>query len=289
MNNENEHETRQQGNWHADLYGVSTIARQLIEDVDRLYGRTIRLKAGKSNGASAAALKAEFESPSNGELVVVATRNQKLSEQLRLLIAHLVGLRLDQSVVMFSANDTLLRFTRRMIDEMSGIASESGLYDSKLDADELSNLSYALVRLSRAQIFMNQGRKIQLDNLCEAVRRHHQETGEIGLMLVDSVGQLVDSKCRLLDVQKSLVGLRRLAEELMVPVLALYHLDPTVENHPSSLTRDELHEVEKLAVHTEGFLLMNGHRGNLVIEPAKISNAKVVEWLSNIPRRGLID
>jgi len=274
MISKNTFKKKQDSRLQTNKLSVSTIAQQIIEDVVHLYGREIDRNAYQSKDASVVGWWAKIGNLSKGKLVVVATRSQKLSEEFRQRAVQHVGLKLDQSVVMYSANDTLLRFARRMIDGMSGIAHESGIYDGQLNGEEFKKLSYALDRLSKIQLFMNQGRTIQLNDLYESAKKHQREAGEIGLILVDSVQQFLDSRFRLVDQQQCLIGLKNLAEELMVPILALYRLDTTVESHPSTLTYDELREVDRLAALTDGFMMMSGVPENIVIEPAKIVGEK---------------
>jgi replicative DNA helicase len=135
---------------------------------------------------------------------------------------------------------------------------------------EFQKLSPALDRLSKSKIYMNQNRMIVLDDLSNAVKKHQQDAGEIGMVVVDYVQQIVGDHARLEEPRSSLAKLKALAMELKIPIVSLYQLDPTVENHPSTLTRYELREVEELARITDGFLPLNGTTENLVIAIYKL-------------------
>jgi replicative DNA helicase len=257
---------------HAEenCFSVAVIAQQMIEDVEHLYRRTIIRNAECSGRASEDSLWAKLGMPSKGELIVVATRSNQLSEAFRLEIAQHVGCTLGQSVVMVSANDTVLRFTRKLLNKMSGIPAESSIYDGQLGEQEYQNLTSALVALSKSQIFMNQNRMIVLDGLRAVVKKHQQDVGEIGMVVVDYVQQIMGSHARLEEPRTSLAKLKALAVELIIPIVALYQLDQTVENQPSTLTQYELREIEELVLVTDRILLLSGTAENPVLKPPKI-------------------
>lgn len=176
---------------------------------------------------------------------------------------------LSQSVVAFAMPDSSIGFTRKLVDVIANIPSDAAIYDGQLDDAEFRRLASALVQLSTAHIYISPGRIVRIDDLCLSAKQQ-LEKYRAGLILVNSVTKIVDDEYKVADKQQSLIRLKQLAIELAVPVVALYQLDPTVENHPATLTRNELKEIEVLARLTDRFLLLSGTTDNLVLSLPKI-------------------
>lgn len=302
----------------ADLFPISALASQMMEDVEHIYGPAMQRKAGESVNNAIPLFNlclskgyswfnkftnncllrhllpnresvwrqynSQFSGPKKGELIVIAARSQQLREKFLLCLTHSIALTHKQTVAIYSVSNSFIQIAWKLVNVMAEIPSGTGVYDGQLNDEELKRLSLAFTKLKAAQILLYPSSMIQLDDLCETIRKLHQQSGEIGLVLVDGVQYLANSQYRCIDTQRRLIRLKALAEELMVPVVALYQLDPTFENHLSPLTRYELGEVEMLSELTDGFMLMSGTRDDLAFAPPKILNAKSVEWLGQVWR-----
>ena len=257
-----------------ELNSIYSIALEMLDDIEHIYGKEVNRHECGSSEPGFKELEDMTGFLKNGELLVVATRSEQLRKGFILQIAYQVAFSLKQEVAIFSANESLLRFTRKLVDLIADIPSNASIYDGQLNEAEFQRLATALVKLGHAPIYMNQGRLVILDDLCEKAMRRHRQSGEIGLILVDYTQQIMDGNFRVNDHQHSLIRFKKLAIELMVPVIAIYQLDPVVENHPSTLTRFELVEIERLSPATDGVMLMSGTPERLIFTEPKISKYK---------------
>jgi hypothetical protein len=215
--------------------------------------------------------------PKDGELFVIASHSKDLRTEIQIRFALQIAITLKQPIILFSASDSFIQFTRKLVGLMANIPSDAAIYDGKLNEDELHRLRAALTQLMTAKVLTYPMQMFGLDEVCNAPRKIHRQIGAIGLVLVDAVQYLADNQRRCVDVKTNLIELKVLADDLKMPVIALYQLDPADENHPSTLTRSELGEIEVLNELTDGFLLMSGTREKLVFATPKIPNAKPVE------------
>lgn len=268
----------------ADLFPIATIASQMREDVEHIYGLKTQRIGERTNPRCATRISSPTETshPTNSELVLIATRTPQLREEFRLRLVHHVACTLNKSVAIYSVNDSFIQFTRKLVNVIADIPSDAAIYDGKLSGAELQRLTSALTELKAAPIFMYPTQFIQLNGLRLTTHKLVKETCDIGLVLVDGVQYLIDEQRHCVSSQQSLMGLKGLAEELRIPVVALYQLDPKIDGYPSTLTRYELVEIEALNELTDGLLLMSGTREKLVFATPKIPKAKPVEWLEQI-------
>jgi replicative DNA helicase len=268
----------------ADLLSIATIASQIQEDVENIYSLKTQCGGARTFPRCATRISspAETSQPLNSELILIATRTPQLREECQLRLVHHVACILNKPVVIYSVNDSFIQFTRKLVNVMADIPSDAAIYDGKLNGAELQRLTLALTELMAAPIFMYPTQFIQMNGLRLATHKLMKQTGDIGLVLVDGVQFLIDEQRHCVSTQQSLVGLKGLAEELRIPVVALYQLDPTIESHPSTLTRYELVEIEALNELTDGLLLMSDTREKLVFATPKIPKAKPVKWIEQI-------
>lgn len=307
----------------SDLLPISSIASQILEDVEHIYklfprtpkigeqfsahtnrpiengssvGVSLLAKIIKqfasmlapvkpshsNNHSSAKPFECNIANPKKGELIVIATRSKILREEFQLCLTQRLAMTLNQLVAIYSASDSFIQFTRKLAGIMANIPADTDIYAGQLNDAEILRLTSVLAELNASHIFMYPLQMIQLEKLYDTSRKLQHHLGEIGLVVVDAVQYLLDKKHRCIDTQQSLIKLKALAEELKVPVVVIYQLDPAIENHPTTFTRNELREVEKLATLTDGFMLMSGTRDDLAFALPKILNAKSVEWLDQI-------
>lgn len=260
----------------ADLIPLATIASQLLEDLEHIYGEPAKIIADK----------AEMEKlciPQAGKLIVVATRNKQLREELLLCLICRVAIANKESVAIYSVNNSFIRFSQKLICAMADIPPDTAIYDGSMIKAEFSRLVTALEKLESTDVRMYSAQMSLLDWLRFAAHKMNQIfSGHAGMILVDGAQCSIGGQHHYIDMQQSLRRLKGVAEMLRTPIIVLYQLDPAIENHSSTLTRNELVEIEKLSKLTDGFVLMSGAREELVFAPPKIPNAKPVEWLDQI-------
>lgn len=251
------------------LQSVASIANELAQDIEHIYHGPIREPSNLTFRKVDHGVNALIDSLHGSDLLVIATRDDKLREIFCHEVIQHVAFRRRQPITIFGMPVPFWRFTRDLVNFMADIPSDAAIYDGQLDDAEIQRLASALAQLSTAHIYMNLGRMVRIDDLCLASKQKQEKDG-VGLILVNSVTQIVDDKYRVADKLQSLVRLKQLATELAVPVVAIFQLDPTVENHPATLARNELKEIEVLVRYTDRFLLLSGRPDNLVLAAPKL-------------------
>jgi replicative DNA helicase len=269
-----------------ELLSISDIASPIHEDIEHIYGLKTQRGGARTYPRCATRMSSPAEKihPIDGELVCIATRTLQLREECLLWLVHHVACTLNKTVVIYSASDSFIRLTSKLINVMADIPWDAAIYDGKLSSAELKRLTSALTELKAAPIYLNPIPLILFNWLRLTTHKLMKQTCNIGLVLVDGVQYLIDEQRHCVSTQQSLMGLKGLAEELRIPVVALYQLDPTIESHPSTLTRYELGEMEALNELTDGLMLMSGTHEKLVFATPKIPKAKPVEWIDQISR-----
>ena len=266
----------------AGLLPISTVTSQLMEDVQCIYGGKYASVDAVQSYPQNIVLEANLAGPKNGELVVIATRSKQLREELLLRLAYRTAIANKKNVAVYSANEFFVQFARKLVGAMSGIPPDVNIHDGNLNEAEFGRLVSELTKLNAAKIFMYPIQTIHFGWLRVTAHKLIKSTCDIGLVLVDGVQCLLDDQRHCISTAQGLSGLKGLAEELSVTAIALYQLNPSVKDHPSTLTREELAEIEKLSASTDGFVLMSGTPEELVFMPPKIPNAKPIAWLEQI-------
>jgi replicative DNA helicase len=206
----------------ADLISISSFTLPLINDIEHIYNQQVDAGDDISISTGFPELDAQIGYLRRGKLLAITVPNDQMRDAFCLTVIQHVALRLCQPVVFFGGQEPLQMFFRKLIDVVAEIPSEASIYDGKLSEDEFQRLSSALVELSNAPIFTNQTRSLTLVQICDASRIQHQKTGGIGLILIDYLQCIADT-----NPIASIIQLKKLAEELKVPIIALHKLYPS--------------------------------------------------------------
>jgi replicative DNA helicase len=134
-------------------------------------------------------------------------------------------------VVMFSLEMSSDQLATRILAEQAGIPSEA-LRMGKISRDDFQALSYASQRLSELPLFIDDTPALTIGALRTRARRLKRRH-DIGLIVVDYL-QLLQGSGRAQDNRVNEIseisrGLKTLAKELQVPVIALSQLSRAVE------------------------------------------------------------
>ena len=144
-------------------------------------------------------------------------------------------------VLIFSLEMSGAALFRRMVAS-EGRVSATNLRRGQLGDGELSKVTSALGRLGDLSIHVDQDSGVSEIEIRARARRHKAHYG-LGLVLVDHV-QLVRSdrheKTRDLEVGNVSWGLKRLAKEIDVPVIALCQLNRAVESRAAGARKPTL-------------------------------------------------
>jgi len=171
------------------------------------------------------------------DLIVLAARPSMGTTALALNFAHKVAVQANQPVLVFSLEMSKEQLVDRLLSMESGVDAWALRTGNLTDAD-FEKIARAMGTLSEAQIFIDDTPGITVSDLRTKARREaHQRP--LGLIIVDYL-QLMSGGSRfggesnrVQEISEISRGLKGVARELNVPVLALSQLSRSVENrHP---------------------------------------------------------
>jgi replicative DNA helicase len=166
-----------------------------------------------------------------GELIIVAARPSMGKTAFTLNLASHVATRLSQPVMFFSLEMGAEQLVQRLIGSEARI-DISNLRKGFIQRHEWSKLAEASGRLSEAPFFIDETPSITVSEVRNKCRRQMHETG-LSLVIVDYL-QLMqgptgyDNKAT--EVGEISKGLKTIARELNIPVIALSQLNRGVES-----------------------------------------------------------
>ncbi len=167
----------------------------------------------------------------NSDLVVIAGRPSMGKTTLALNIAHHVAVKEGVPVGIFSLEMSQDQLVDRLLAAESGVDAWK-LRTGNLEDTDFSKLGDAMGALAEAPIYMDDSASLNALEMRTKARRMQSEHG-LGLLIIDYL-QLMTSTTshegRVWEVSEISRGLKALARELNIPVLALSQLSRSVES-----------------------------------------------------------
>jgi replicative DNA helicase len=169
------------------------------------------------------------------DLIILAARPSMGKTALALNFAHNIAVKSNEPVLMFSLEMSKEQLVDRLLSMESGVDAWALRTGNLTDAD-FEKIAQAMGTLSEAPIFIDDTPGISVSDMRTKARREaHQR--KLGLIVVDYL-QLMSSGVRFGGGQINMVqeiseisrGLKGIARELNVPVLALSQLSRSVES-----------------------------------------------------------
>ncbi|MDZ8263692.1 replicative DNA helicase [Nostoc sp. ChiQUE01b] len=224
------------------VYGIASdhSATDLVHISDSLADAFTEIEARHAGTVSPAVSTGFYDLDSllgggfrKGRLYVLAARpsvgKSALAGNLALAVAQMSRL----PVCVFSLEMSTDEYVQRFL------SSESGIENNFLETGRVSNnqwqpLSQAIASLSELPIFINDNSCPTLNEIRSQVRRVSSHYGGVGLVVVDYLqlmAEAADSRANMTErVAEISRGLKKLAKDLDVPVLALSQLSREVEH-----------------------------------------------------------
>lgn len=206
---------------------IADVLNQSIETIDRLAQNNEEI-TGLPTGYQA--LDKMTAGLQKEELIILAARPAVGKTAFALNIAQNVGTKTDKTVAIFSLEMGAESLVNRMLCA-EGPIEASHLRTGQLNEEEWRNLIVAMGSLSRASIYIDDTPGIKISEIRARCRKLAQETGNLGLILIDYL-QLIEGtgrENRQQEVSEISRQLKTLAKELKVPVIALSQLSRGVE------------------------------------------------------------
>ncbi|SJZ96306.1 replicative DNA helicase [Pilibacter termitis] len=179
-----------------------------------------------------------------GQLIILAARPAMGKTAFALNIAQNVGTKTNNTVAVFSLEMAAPDLVNRMLCA-EGNVNSTNLRSGQLNDEEWEKLIVAAGALSQASIYLDDTAGIKVNEIRAKCRKLAQESGNLGLIVIDYM-QLIESsskESRQQQVSEISRQLKKLAMELKVPVIALSQLSRGVESRDDK--RPELSDLRE--------------------------------------------
>jgi replicative DNA helicase len=215
--------------------GFNPIKHLLAEAVDKI--ETLFEMEGNITGASTGFN--DFDDMTSGlqpaDLIIVAGRPSMGKTTIAMNMAENVAIKGDKPVAVFSMEMPGESLAMRMMSSLGRI-DQHKVRTGKLDDDEWPRLTSAINLLAETKLFIDDTPALTPTEVRSRARRLAREHGQLGLIVLDYL-QLMQSPSsgdnRVQQISDISRGLKALAKELNVPVIALSQLNRNLEQRPN--------------------------------------------------------
>ncbi len=168
------------------------------------------------------------------DLFILAARPSMGKTAFVLNLAHKIATQARETVLVFSLEMSKEQLVDRLLAMESGVDAWS-LRTGKLSDDDFEKLAEAMGTLSEAKILIDDSPGITVSDLRTKARRE-AHSGKLGLVIVDYLqlmsggGKYASEGNRVQEISEISRGLKGIARELNVPLVALSQLSRSVES-----------------------------------------------------------
>jgi replicative DNA helicase len=211
-----------------DMHTVTHDTLSYIERMKKLGGAHL---IGETTGFSA--LDKKTTGFNEGDLVIIAARPAMGKTALVLNMA-LKNVEAGKGVIFFSLEMPAEQLMLRMLAAKTSIPLQN-LRKGDMDDNQWSQLSKAFDDLNTKKLFVDDGGSININQLRARVRKLAQnESNNIKLVIIDylQLMQGTGNKDRHQEVSDISRGLKMLAREMKIPIIALSQLNRGLESRP---------------------------------------------------------
>ena len=213
---------------------MQPLLTQVVERIDMLYNRDNPSDVtGVPTGFTDLDRMTSGLQP--GDLVIVAGRPSMGKTSLALNMGEHVALETGMPVGIFSMEMGASQLVMRMLGSV-GKLDQHKVRTGRLADEDWRKLTDAVGRLNDAPIHIDETAALNALELRARARRLHRQYGKLGLIVVDYL-QLMSASSqgenRATEISEISRGLKALAKELNVPVVALSQLNRSLEQRPN--------------------------------------------------------
>jgi replicative DNA helicase len=230
----------------AEMRSLEAVLHAEIDKLEELSRTDVGLTGTPSGFADLDALTGGFQP---GNLIVLAARPSMGKSTLATNIAENAAIDHGVPVALFSLEMSETELAHRFIASQAKVSSDE-LRKGRVRGDRWPKVLNAVEKLASAPIFIDDSSDIGVLEMRAKARRLHSRQGGLGLIVVDYL-QLVRadgrSDSRVEQVGAISRGLKILARELEIPVIAVSQLSRAVEaRHPPLPMLSDLRESGQL-------------------------------------------
>jgi len=214
-----------------DVISLETILAESFDRLDDLHKDKQKIRGVPTGFRDLDNLLAGFQ---QSDLVILAARPSMGKTALALNFAHNIAVQSSQPVLIFSLEMSKEQLVDRLLAMESGVNAWALRTGNLTDAD-FEKIGQAMGTLSEAQIYIDDSPGITISDLRTKARREAHRR-PLGLIIVDYL-QLMSGPNRygndgnrVQEISEISRGLKGIARELNVPILALSQLSRSVES-----------------------------------------------------------
>ena len=214
-----------------DLTSIESILDESFERLDELYKNKGALRGIKTGYRDLDNMTAGLQ---RSDLIILAARPAMGKTTLVTNLAYNVATIEKKSVLFFSLEMSKEQLVDRMLADAAGVDSWN-IRTGNLSDDDFAKLSDAMGEMAEAPIFIDDTPGVSVLEMRTKARRAAHEN-ELGLIIIDYLQLMQGSGSsqaqgnRVQEVSEISRGLKLLARELNVPVIALSQLSRSVES-----------------------------------------------------------
>ncbi len=214
-----------------DVTSLETILSESFDRLDELHKDKGKIRGVPTGFKDMDNLLAGLQ---RSDLFVLAARPSMGKTALALNLAHNIAIQSSQPVLMFSLEMSKEQLVDRMLAMESGVDAWA-LRTGNLTDSDFEKIGQAMGTLSEAQIYIDDSPSITVSELRTKARRE-AHVRDLGLIVVDYLqlmsggGKYGGDGNRVQEISEISRGLKAVARELNVPLLALSQLSRSVEN-----------------------------------------------------------
>jgi replicative DNA helicase len=216
------------------FFSMPQLLTEVVERIDMLYNRdnSSDVTGVPTGYADLDEMTSGFQP---GDLVIVAGRPSMGKTAFSLNIAENVALDTGLPVAVFSMEMGAAQLVMRLIGSV-GRLDQHRLRTGRLLDEDWQRLTAAVGRLNDAPMHIDETPALNSLEVRARARRLHRQYGKLGLIVLDYL-QLMSSTSqgenRATEISEISRGLKALAKELNVPVVALSQLNRSLEQRPN--------------------------------------------------------
>jgi replicative DNA helicase len=223
-------EQRQRG--QGGFNSIKSLLAKAVDKIEMLYEQDGDI-TGASTGFTDLDEKTSGLQPS--DLIIVAGRPSMGKTTIAMNMAENVALKSGMPVAVFSMEMPGEALAMRMMSSLGRI-DQHKVRTGKLDDDDWPRLTSAINMLAETKLFIDDTPALTPTEVRSRARRLTREHGQLGLIVLDYL-QLMQSPSsgdnRVQQISDISRGLKALAKELNVPVIALSQLNRNLEQRPN--------------------------------------------------------
>ena len=248
----------------SELKDMPTIIQNTKEHIAALQQRGVSYLTGQTTGFFALDKKTTGFNP--GDLVIIAAR-PAMGKTAIVLNTTLKNLENNDGVIFFSLEMPEVQLMTRLVSAKTGVPL-GNLRKGELDANEAKQVEEAFQELNTKKLFVDDSGNVNINQLRARARKIAQnEANNIKLIVVDYL-QLMSGTGgidRRLTVDEISRGLKLLAREMQIPIVALSQLNRGLEGRPDK--RPMLSDIrESGAIEQDADIIMFVYRDDIYKE-----------------------